>query len=133
MKMHKIYVYGTLMTGKGEPVTVPGKLYDLGWFPGAKIGTPEWGTEFKAEIIEVSSGKLKELDEYEGYYENAPGASLYIRRPYFDGFIYEYNHTPPEDRLISSGDWKAYKLEREKEPCIREFMGKEFAVEQERN
>jgi gamma-glutamylcyclotransferase (GGCT)/AIG2-like uncharacterized protein YtfP len=124
MKMHKVYVYGTLMTGAGERVQVPGKLYDLGWFPGAKISTPECGSSFVAEVREVSDGKLKEFDNYEGYYESHPEASLYIRRPYLDGWIYEYNRQPADDRLIESGDWNAHKADKDRDQCIRDLYKK---------
>jgi len=112
LKRHWLYVYGTLMTGKGERVKVPGLLYDLGWFPGAKISTPECGREFVAEIREVTDVELKSIDRYEGYYEDAPDASLYIRKPYLDGWIYEYNRTPSPDRLIESGDWLQHKSDK---------------------
>lgn len=115
MKKHRIYVYGTLMEGKGETFQVHGRLYDLGWFPGAKLEkdnivlNPE---TFTAEVIEVDDTRLKELDHYEGYSPSNPIGSLYLRVPYLDGFIYEYNGIPPESSLISSGDWQAHKKEK---------------------
>lgn len=127
MKTHKLYVYGTLMTGNTERVQVPGRLYDLGWYPGAKISTPECGTSFLAEIREITDAQLKSFDRYEGYYENSPAASLYIRKPYLDGWIYEYNRTPSEDRFIESGDWLAHSVPSRKDEDPR-FLKEEEAV-----
>ena len=109
-KQHKVYVYGTLMTGDGRPkVRVPGVIYDVSWFPGAKLSEPtQDGPTFLAEVIEVDELRLAELDRYEGYWEGDPIGSLYLRKPYLDGWIYEYNRTPPADRMIVSGDWAAH-------------------------
>lgn len=113
MTKHKIYVYGTLMEGKGESFQIPGRLYDLGWFPGAGLALEEENPPtFTAEVIEVDDTRLKELDHYEGYSPSNPIGSLYLRVPYLDGFIYEYNGIPPESSLISSGDWQAHKKEK---------------------
>lgn len=110
--MHKIYVYGTLMPNDGrEKVKVYGKLYDLGWFPGARLGVGN--RTFLAEVIEVDDKRLKELDRYEGYDPNDEGSSLYIRREYNGGYIYEYNRSCSSRDLIPSGDWQAHKVERE--------------------
>lgn len=114
MKLHKVYVYGTLRQNKGPVVQVPGHLFDLGWFPGAKIYTPECDRYFKAEIIEVDDKKLSEIDHYEGYNKNDEANSLYLRRPYLDGWIYEYNHSPPLNSLIEHGDWARHKAERKR-------------------
>lgn len=111
--MHKIYVYGTLMPNDGrERVKIKGALYDLGWFPGVRLD--ETG-EFLAEIIEVDDQRLQELDRYEGYYEDSPESSLYIRRRYCDGWIYEYNRSCSSRDLIRSGDWQAHKAQRERQ------------------
>lgn len=123
--LHIIYVYGTLrpknkdLTAKNtETVEVPGYMYDLGWYPGAIIRAPDrTESSFIAEKIEVDDEKLKELDRYEGYYEDDPANSLYIRRPYLDGWIYEYNRPVDGAKIVESGDWLEYaaaKRERTK-------------------
>lgn len=113
--MHKIFTYGTLMPNDGrERVKINGLMYDLGWFPGVKLTDYEGGLNFLAEVIEVNDERLKELDRYEGYEEDNPKYSLYIRRHYLDGWIYEYNGSCYGRPLIQSGDWQAYRLEREK-------------------
>lgn len=105
-KYHVLYVYGTLRTGRGELVAVPGRLYNLGWYPGCKLQSPEANEFFTAERLEdVSEQALRSYDAYEGYNPDDEANSLYIRRPYLDGWIYEYNHSISEDRRIPSGNW----------------------------
>jgi hypothetical protein len=66
---------------------------------------------FLAERIEIQTPD--QFDRYEGYDPNDPDGSLYIRRPYEDGWIYEFNRHPPPDKVVQSGDWLAYKRERD--------------------
>ena len=63
--MHKIFVYGTLMTGRGTETFVSGELYNLGAFPGiVKVG--EVPNLVPGEILEVDDVQLKAFDHYEG-------------------------------------------------------------------
>lgn len=111
MKKQILYVYGTLRPGKEKTVTIPAALYDLGWFPGVKLGEPG---EVVCEPIEVSD--WAPVDRYEGFDENDYPNSLYIRRsllvPYgIDGWIYEYNQAVNPIKKIESGDWLDYTRE----------------------
>lgn len=106
--MHKIYVYGTLRPKTGVTVSVKGKLYDLGWYPGCKL-LPDGDDTFQCEVLEVDDAGLRRADQYEGYVEGHDDASLFVRRPMFDGWIYEYNGNVSEDRRVESGDWVEYK------------------------
>lgn len=114
MKKNVLYVYGTLRPNLGETVEIPGQLYALGWFPGAKIMAPGCNTRIIAERIEVDDAELRRLDHYEGYYPDAPHNSLFIRKPYLDGEIYEYNGQVDHKELIPHGDWLKFKNERDK-------------------
>lgn len=96
-----LYTYGTLRPGKEGTVKVPGEMYDLGWFPGIKLGSNQ--REVVCEKIEVNDWDA--VDRYEGYNENNPEGSLYIRRPFMDGFIYEYNREVDPLKRVESGDW----------------------------
>lgn len=98
-----IYVYGTLRPGEPGTVQIPGKLYDLGWFPGIILGGDTFVT---CERIEVED--LDAVDAYEGYNPKFTIESLYIRRPILDGWIYEYNKGVEGRRVINSGDWLSY-------------------------
>lgn len=103
----KVYVYGTLRTGAiNGVVLVPGKLYNLGWFPGLVLDLSEEPSSFvTCEVIEADDDKLQRLDSYEGYDPNNPEESLYIRQPFKDGFIYTINRDVSDRPVIPSGNW----------------------------
>lgn len=110
--LHRVYVYGTLRPGGPETVMVPGRLYSLGSFPGIVLESPsDEGSFVTCEVVEVDDERLASLDMYEGYRENDPKGSLYLRKPYLDGFIYVYNYPDHlrEDRLIKDGDWLIFR------------------------
>jgi gamma-glutamylcyclotransferase (GGCT)/AIG2-like uncharacterized protein YtfP len=102
-----LYTYGTLRPGTTSPIKVKGTLHDLGWFPGIKLGGTEDVVCEKVEIEDWAG-----VDRYEGYIPDEPESSLYIRVPYEDGFIYEFNRQPPEGSQIKSGDWLQHKQEK---------------------
>ena len=110
---HKIFVYGTLRPGVSEPVMVPGQMFDLGWFPGVVNIETAVGTFFKAEIIEVDDEMLDRLDSYEGYNPRNPEHSLYVRKEYQDGFIYQYNGSVEGKMPVPTGDWLDYTQMKE--------------------
>lgn len=112
MGKHIVYVYGTLRPGGGATVRVPGKLYDLGFCPGAVLYKKEHGDEvplFVAERIEVTDDQLARLDTYEGYNPDRESSSLYIRKAFRDGWVYEYNFDVKDINWILSGDWLRHK------------------------
>lgn len=82
------FVYGTLRKGghyhraiEGAPfvgkATTTGKLYNMGRFPAAVFGEPGI---IHGEVYEVSASMIDVMDGIEGYYENRPEASFYVRR-----------------------------------------------------
>ncbi len=112
MAEHIIYVYGTLRTRKAaELVEIQGSLYDLGWFPGVKL-YDGCNTVVKCERRVVDDEQLAKFDRYEGFREESPESSFFVRTPVLDGEIYVYNHQVDPNRLIPSGDWLQYKQER---------------------
>lgn len=111
-----LFVYGTLRPGGHETFGIPGQLFDLGRFPGIKLGG-----EKKVICERIPVDDWGPLDRYEGFDADDPNNSLYIRRSYllltevgpFEGFIYEFNRDVPAEKLIESGDWLAHtKKER---------------------
>jgi gamma-glutamylcyclotransferase (GGCT)/AIG2-like uncharacterized protein YtfP len=124
---NKILVYGTLRVGQGAysgfkldrdtrhlgTVRVPGAMYHLGGFPGVVLDGDLDG--FWADLLEVTDadavpGVLQRLDGYEGYNEEAPDKSLYLRREidlpgYGPAFIYEINRDMSARIRVASGDW----------------------------
>lgn len=123
----RILVYGTLRVGQGAyfafglnkstthlgQVRVPGSMYHLGGFPGVKLdGNPDG---VLCDVLEITDNQavpdvLSRLDGYEGYREDSPDNSLYLRE-YFDtgefgsGIIYEINRDVDGYSRIESGDW----------------------------
>lgn len=103
-----VYVYGTLRPGSTETVQIPGKLYDLGWFPGM-IFTPLTDPDDNSVVCErLEVENLGNLDRYEGFSLEFPDSSFYIRRSMLDGWIYEFNQKVNPVKQIFSGDWLDY-------------------------
>lgn len=109
--MNILYTYGTLRPGnENNIVLLPGLLYDLGRFPGIKLN-PDSNKTVVAERITVND--WDRADAYEGYRPNDIPNSLFVRKPFLDGYVYEYNR--PVYNLhwtIESGDWLEYTQEK---------------------
>lgn len=113
-----LFVYGTLMSKYRHALypglqyvkeaSVKGTLVDLTSYPGY---LPNGDTVIKGELLEIKDPKaLKGLDAYEGYHEDNPLNSLYIRSVTKTNegdlcYIYNYNCPLQSDRVIGSGDW----------------------------
>jgi gamma-glutamylcyclotransferase (GGCT)/AIG2-like uncharacterized protein YtfP len=112
-KKHYVYVYGTLRPGNSPVTWIPGKIYDLGYFPAAKLlfDDEKEGSahNIACEKLEVDEEGLKRLDRLEGYVPSDPSQSLYNRVKFRDGWIYEYNYDVPIDRRINCGDWLIHR------------------------
>lgn len=106
-----LFTYGTLRPGNTEPEKVPGKLYDLGWFPGIILSPADGKTNSFVLCERVEIEDIEAVDHYEGYNPNDPDGSLYIRRRYKDGWIYEFNGPVNPVKQIQSGDWLDYRQE----------------------
>lgn len=104
---HNVLVYGTLRPGNAREVTVKGHIFDLGAFPGVRL---DGDSTFTAELVTVDDETLAKLDRYEGFYEDSPETSLYVRKRYtdpeqgVDAWIYEFNETPTA-RPVEGGNW----------------------------
>jgi gamma-glutamylcyclotransferase (GGCT)/AIG2-like uncharacterized protein YtfP len=106
---HFVYVYGTLRPGGKELHMVPGVMFDMGYYPGVKLGAPDGGKFVVCEKVEVSDTRLAQLDRYEGFHKDDPAHSLYLRVPYLDGHIYVYNQGFEGRRVVEGGDWLKHK------------------------
>lgn len=103
-----LYTYGTLRPGLTEPVKIKGTMYAVSWFPGVKLGGTD---EFLAERVEIK-GDWSGVDRYEGYNPEDEANSLYLRVPYADGFIYEFNRDVDPETRVASGDWLEHTQEK---------------------
>lgn len=111
-KLHTVLVYGTLRPFTNEDVVkVRGCLYDLGWFPGIVLDDSA-DTEVVCERLSgITDEKLSGFDSYEGYYEENPAMSLYVRVKHGDDWIYAYNKDLSNRTVIESGDWEQHSKE----------------------
>jgi gamma-glutamylcyclotransferase (GGCT)/AIG2-like uncharacterized protein YtfP len=118
--VNHVFVYGTLRLGCGANGLMRGAewlrtcelrdatIYHLGGFPGLKF---EDGSSVVGDLYQINDRRMLEsLDRYEGYHQDDPERSLYIRREVeVDGeraYTYEYNGTPRQEARIASGDWR---------------------------
>lgn len=105
-----VYVYGTLRTGhpSADLHSIPGSLFDLGWFPGYR---PEGDGTVTVERVQCDI-PIENFDSYEGYHPRHESGSLYLRKPLKDGWIYVYNQDfgrlSSSQTAIPSGDWINY-------------------------
>jgi gamma-glutamylcyclotransferase (GGCT)/AIG2-like uncharacterized protein YtfP len=91
-------------------------LYDLGAYPGA-VSTREQGRYVHGEVYRISDIEqaLPVLDEYEVYFAEGPGRSLFLRGTSLveldsgeevHAFVYFYNQDVRGSRVIPTGRWK---------------------------
>jgi gamma-glutamylcyclotransferase (GGCT)/AIG2-like uncharacterized protein YtfP len=118
-KVKFLFAYGTLMTKHRaslytgtkyiKEAALVGTLIDLVAYPGYLM---EGNTVVKGELLELTDEYvLKNLDAYEGFHENSPANSLYLRvvTKTLEGdlcYVYVYNHEHAQQDIIVSGDWK---------------------------
>jgi len=100
----KLFVYGTLMTGKRPTDCVVGTLFNLGAFPGIILNGR---TLVKGEILEVNESMLEQLDVYEGVSSGLYRRELIKTFNGVEAWIYLFNKTIPEyAKIIESGKWR---------------------------
>ena len=117
-----VFVYGTLkkaywnhrlLAGRAKflgDTTITGKLYNFG-LPGYVMG--DEGTVHGELYSFDDPTVLKDLDRLEGYNEQNPGKSFYIRSVVstklddkeINAFVYEINRPMKEGDLIPTGKW----------------------------
>lgn len=118
-----LFVYGTLRVGQSADLSdgrysdgveyvdsdvINGKIFDLGWFPGAKVTPGHFDTGAPSIIGDVfrltDDAIIPRLDGYEGYpnlYDRVQTETASGRHVW----VYVYNAHIPEERQIVSGDW----------------------------
>jgi gamma-glutamylcyclotransferase (GGCT)/AIG2-like uncharacterized protein YtfP len=131
-----LFVYGTLLPdrargamreliGQLRPLgtaSLPGRLYDLGAFPGAVL-SDEVVTRVQGQVFELPADPalLAALDAYEGFDPGRPEASLFVRAGrtvrLADGstlscWVYVYNDNPGDAPLIEGGDYRRWQAAR---------------------
>jgi gamma-glutamylcyclotransferase (GGCT)/AIG2-like uncharacterized protein YtfP len=128
-----LFLYGTLLPELAPPAiaaaarrlarvgkaSLPGRLHDLGAFPGA-ILDPAARTRIAGAVFALPGDPelLAALDAYEGFLPGDPARSLFVRvraaARLEDGcelscWVYEYNRDPGDAPLVPGGDYLAWK------------------------
>lgn len=90
------------------PCRIPGRLWDLGEYPGLVAG----GGEVRGELFEADGPTLETLDAFE------QEGSLYVRRqirliePNIEAWVYFYNQTLDHAQPIAGGCWRTHLVTR---------------------
>ena len=133
MSQH-LFLYGTLLPSEAPQeiasivrrfrrlgsAHVRGRLYDFGEFPGAVLD-PSSRTIIHGELVALpSDGRiLQELDRYEEFDPSDPKRSLFVRKKTKiqmangssrEGWIYVYNKSPKQAKLVRGGDYVRSKV-----------------------
>lgn len=128
-----LFIYGTLIPEHASDeiarivddlryvgkASVPGRLYDLGEYPGAVLD-PSSPTKVFGRVYELPEDQtvLRLLDSYEEFDPDNLAKSLFMRKQTIvtldDAqsvrcWIYTYNQDPGTAPLISGGDYKEYQ------------------------
>jgi gamma-glutamylcyclotransferase (GGCT)/AIG2-like uncharacterized protein YtfP len=95
------------------PCRMPGRLVDLGAYPGL-VGGP--GVVHGELLAVADPAVLAALDAYEGWNPHAPAASLFRREAVtlaapagVRAWTYRYNRDPRGAASIPGGDWLAHE------------------------
>lgn len=116
MRQHKVFVYGTLMSGEtnhhllrhanrlGRARTPPQyRLFSMGDYP---VICPGGRQSVEGEVYSVSQrglAQLDELEEYPRYYRRRP-----IDTAYGPAWVYYQSRPASGARQIPTGDWRKF-------------------------
>jgi gamma-glutamylcyclotransferase (GGCT)/AIG2-like uncharacterized protein YtfP len=124
-----LFVYGTLLPDLGPEsvrelvgrlrslgaASVPGRLYDLGDFPGAVLSDEAGRVQGQVFELPADPALLAALDAYEGFDPGRPETSLFVRVRHtvtlaVGGtvccWVYAFNDNPGPAHLIEDGDYR---------------------------
>lgn len=143
-----LFVYGTLLPDhapaeianalKGLQVVsrghARGRLYDFGDYPGAIVALSA-RSSINGFVYQIrgNTNVLRELDNYEGYDEDHPEHSLFLRKRRLitleDGrrvlsWIYEYNGDPENAIYLPSGTYSVRRQPRRTSALARSATGR---------
>lgn len=102
------------------PCRIPGRLFDLGPYPGLVASDPlPGGGSVAGELYAVrDDAVLRRLDAFEDYRPDDPEGSEYLRRrvrlaePDLEAWVYLYNRDVTGMPRVESGDWRHHRASR---------------------
>ena len=116
---HRVFVYGTLLTGEGNahwargarrtPAWTTGTIYDTGF--GFPAFTKEGETRIEGELLIVNSETFSSMDRLEGYprFYRREEINVFTAHGRSRAWVYIMNRLPAEAKVIQSGDWRKYR------------------------
>jgi gamma-glutamylcyclotransferase (GGCT)/AIG2-like uncharacterized protein YtfP len=126
-----VFVYGTLRNGQDRDINrlqprpifkgngrINGILYDLGDYPGARLGGKQW---IQGEVYQITPEMERQLDAIEEVWPQQSGE--YVRRVVvvqcagaaLSCLVYEVATAHTKDKvIIASGDWVERQFTRQK-------------------
>lgn len=132
-----LFAYGSLITGTGVAAVdkiiagaevvgrgyIHGRLFDLGAYPGAILSKLPADKVF-GSVHRIEARAWPQLDAFEGFDENAPAHSEFLRRkarvrgldgrPSLQAWVYVYNERTHNAERILTGDYLEFlKMRRE--------------------
>lgn len=109
-----LFVYGTLRQGECSDLSIRsgaefvskdeinGDLYDLGWYPGVKLGGDNL---VRGDVFQLKDASIiTQLDTYEGY-PNLYDRSVVETKGGRQVWVYTINRECGDNERIASGDW----------------------------
>jgi gamma-glutamylcyclotransferase (GGCT)/AIG2-like uncharacterized protein YtfP len=127
-----LFVYGTLRPAASASAgvrrlaerarvlgaaTVPGRLYDLGRYPAARLDEAASGV-VRGDLLALPADALPAIDAYEGFDPAAPSRGLFRRERCRaqlvagpppverEAWVYVWNGDAPPGPLVPGGEWR---------------------------
>ena len=114
---HKVFVYGTLLTGernarwamnaRRHPAWTHGTIYDTGW--GYPAFVKEGETKIVGELLTVDDEGFASMDRLEGYprlYRREEIEAFTAEGGCVRAWVYIMNSLPKDAKVIEGGDWR---------------------------
>ena len=114
---HKVFVYGTLLTGernarwamnaRRHPAWTHGTIYDTGW--GYPAFVKEGETKIVGELLTVDDEGFASMDRLEGYprlYRREEIEAFTAESGCVRAWVYIMNSLPKDAKVIEGGDWR---------------------------
>ena len=116
---HRVFVYGTLLTGecnarcargaRRTPAWATGTIHDTGYGFPAFVRSGE--TRIQGELLTVDDEGFKSMDRLEGYPRlyRREEIDVYTSRGRARAWVYIMNRLPEGAKVIAGGDWREYR------------------------
>ena len=114
---HKVFVYGTLLTGernarwamnaRRQKAWTLGTIYDTGW--GYPAFVKRGRTRIVGELLTVNEAGFRSMDQLEGYprlYRREQIQINLVGGGRVLAWVYIMNHLPEKATVIEGGDWR---------------------------